>query len=66
VVEKKVKKVNPKYHSHRAIEKKKSHLFSNAKTRECREVDISKNCKKKIITKEKKIFGFTQFDVPLE
>lgn len=66
MVEKKVKKIDPEYYTSRAIEKKNSHLFSNARTRESKDVLVAKDCKQTIIKKQKRDFGFVQFDVTFQ
>ena len=66
MVEKKVKKIDPGYYSHGIVEKEGSHLFSHAKTRESKEVNVAKKCKKTIIKKEKNKLSFTAFDAPKE
>ena len=63
MVEKKVKKVDPKYYIGNAVEKKNSQLFSNAKTRGSEEIQEAKSYKKKVTKEEKKKLSFTQFDV---
>ncbi len=62
MVEKKVKEIDPEYYTGQAIEKKQSNLFSKAKTRESKDVQIAKDCKKTITKKEKGKLGFFDFD----
>lgn len=54
MVEKKVKKVDTGYYTSGAVEKRSSHLFSNAKTRESKDVQAAKDCKKTVTKEEKK------------
>jgi len=58
MVEKKVKKIDPKYYTIRAVEKKNSQLFINARTRKSKDIKIAQNCKKKVIKKEKNKLNF--------
>ena len=66
MVEKKVKEIDPEYHIHGAVEKEGSQLFSHAKKRESKEVQMAKDCKKTITKKEKKKLAFLEFDAPKE
>ena len=47
-----------------AKEVKSSPLFSNAKTRESKDVNQAENCKQTITKEEKRKISFTQFDAP--
>ena len=66
MVEKEVKEINSEYYSVGAVEKKFNPLFSSAKTRDSKDIDMSKNCKKITEKKEKRKCKFTAFDAPKE
>ncbi len=66
MVEKKVKEIDPEYYTSQAVEKKQSNLFSHAKTRESKDVQMVKDCKRTITKKEKRKLNFAQFDAPRE
>jgi len=52
MVEKKVTKIDPKYYTVKAIEKKFKPLFSSAKTRKSKDLNTASDCKKISTKKE--------------
>lgn len=66
MVEKEIKEPDPEYYTHGAVEKKNSNLFSNAKTRESKDVQLAKDCKQTVTKKEKGKLVFAEFDAPKE
>ncbi len=66
MVEKKVKEIDPEYYTSQAVVKKNSQLFSRAKTRESKEVQVAKDCKQTVVKEEKEKLGFLDFDAPKE
>ena len=66
MVEKKVKEIDPEYYTSGAVKKKHKPLFSGARTRESKDLQMAKDCKKTITKKEKNKLAFLEFDAPKE
>ena len=66
MVEIEVKEPSEDYLTRRAIKKKSNSLYSHAKTRESKDLQTEKDCKKTITKEEKSKLNYTEFDVTSE
>ena len=63
MVEKKVKEIDPEYYSVRAVEKKYNPLFSGAKTRKSKDVQVAKDCKQEYKDRDVHLLFFDPAEV---